>query len=77
MVRTGFSLEADTAGLRTTLARESRDVQVEVGVHLGPVRVGCVDAGTHPLPFFGATIIFAGDSWFFWFAAGTGRIRIR
>ena len=52
LIRTGFSLEADTAGLRTTLARESRDAQVEVGVHLGPVRVGCVDTGTLPLPFF-------------------------
>ena len=52
LVRTGFSLEADAAGFRTTLARESRDAQVEVGVHLGPVRVGCVDTGTLPLPFF-------------------------
>ena len=76
LVRTGFSLEADTAGLRTTLARESRDAQVEVGVHLSPVRVGCVDAGTHPLPLFRATIIFAGDRRLLWFAAGTGRIRI-
>ena len=77
MVRTGFSLETQTAGLRTTLARESRDAQVKVGVHLGPVRVGCVDAGASPVPFFRATIISAGDSWFLWFAAGTGRIRIR
>ena len=77
LVRTGFSLEADAAGFRTTLARESRDAQVEVGVHLSPVRVRCVDAGTHPVPFFGATIIFAGDRRLLWFAAGTGRIRIR
>ena len=76
LVRTGFSLEADAAGFRTTLARESRDAQVEVGVHLSPVRVGCVDAGTHPLPLFRATIIFAGDRRLLWFAAGTGRIRI-
>ena len=76
LVRTGFSLEADAAGFRTTLARESRDAQVEVGFHLSPVCVGCVDAGAHPLPFFRATIIFAGDRRVLRFAAGTGRIRI-
>ena len=60
-VSTELLLKADTAGLRTTLARNRRDTQVEVGVHVCPVCVGCVDTGPHPVPFFGASSVFTRD----------------
>ena len=60
-VSTELLLKADTAGLRTTLARNRRDTQVKVGVNVCPVYAGYIDTGPHPVPLFGASSVFTGD----------------
>ena len=46
--------------LRTTHAGNAGNAQVEVGVHVDPICAGHIDTAAHPVPLFGASIVFTG-----------------